>query len=47
MSWHFLDLIAVYWDPYMLTVKREYWTAHHRRKIGTVGKYTFWIRSFK
>lgn len=41
---HLLNRFSIYWDPYMHTVESEYWTGYNRRKILTLGKYTFWVR---
>jgi len=42
---HFFDRLAIYFHPYMLEVNTEYWVGHRRRKILTIGRFTFWVRT--
>ncbi len=43
-GWHFLDRLAVYSHPLMIDQDFEYWRGHRRKKIGTIGRLTFWVR---
>lgn len=47
MNFHLFNRFSAYRDPYMKTVQTEYWQGHRRKKIATIGRWTFWVRAGK
>lgn len=40
-----LNRLSIYWCKYMQELDTEYWLGFYRRKVFSIGRFTFWIRS--
>ena len=44
---HIFNRLSFYWEPYLTTVKSEYWKGHSRKRIARFGDLTLWIRDLR